>query len=493
MTRVIHTGDTHLGYRQYHSPERRADFLEAFRRVATDAIEADVDALVHAGDLFHDRRPDLGDVYGAIDVLRDLREADVPFLAVVGNHERTADHQWLDLFESLDLATRLGRSPTVVGDVAFYGLDFVPRARRPDLSYDFDDHSAEHAVLVSHGLFTPFNADWDLSTVLEASSVAFDAVLLGDDHDPDTAEVDGTWVTYCGSTERVSAAEREDRGYNIVEFDGEVSIRRRGIETRPFVILDVELGPGEGIDRIVERLGQEPLEDAVVIVGIDGDGGAIAPADIEQFARERGALVARVNDRREFETAETPAVEFADPEAAIAERLHEMAPSGAALRIDDVVRTASIPDSNVRERVKTTVQDLLEADPDAFEPGTGDPPSVEPAAGESDGHSTAVSAGPSGAEAGQPPPSERGLITVEDAAVELGSDLADPPAADGDGGADGADTGPAADAEVEADADLDDPSLDGQAGPPDDPDEQPEDESGASAKSGRATTMEDFL
>ncbi|MDX1744893.1 MAG: DNA double-strand break repair protein Mre11, partial [Halobacteriales archaeon] len=381
MTRVIHTGDTHLGYRQYHSPERRADFLTAFRAVAEDALAGDVDAVVHAGDLFHDRRPDLGDVYGAIDVLRDLRDGGVPFLAVVGNHERTADHQWLDLFEALGLADRLGPEPTVINDVAFYGLDFVPRARRPDLTYDFAPHDSTHAALVSHGLFTPFNSDWDLSMVLEAAPVDFDVVLLGDDHHPDTAQVNDTWVTYCGSTERVSAAEREDRGYNIVEFEPneDVAIRRRGIETRNFVILDLELGPGEGTSRITERLGQEPLEDAVVVVGIDGEGAAVAPAEIESFARERGALVARVNDRREFETAEAGTVEFADPEVAVAERLHEMAPSGAALRIDELVRTEDIPDSNLRGRVKTAVEELLEEDPNAFEPGTGEPPTPEPA------------------------------------------------------------------------------------------------------------------
>mgnify|MGYP000274209925 CR=1 FL=1 len=32
MTEVLHTGDTHLGYRQYHLPERRRDFQAAFDR-----------------------------------------------------------------------------------------------------------------------------------------------------------------------------------------------------------------------------------------------------------------------------------------------------------------------------------------------------------------------------------------------------------------------------------------------------------------------------
>ena len=41
MTRVIHTGDTHIGYRQYNAPERRRDFLEAFRSVVSDAVDDD--------------------------------------------------------------------------------------------------------------------------------------------------------------------------------------------------------------------------------------------------------------------------------------------------------------------------------------------------------------------------------------------------------------------------------------------------------------------
>jgi len=211
MTRVIHTGDTHMGYTQYHSPVRRQDFLDAFAAVIDDAIEGEVDAVVHAGDLFHDRRPELTDLMGTISILRRLDDAGVPFLAVVGNHESTRGGQWLDLFERLGLATRLGDDPTVVGDTSFYGLDHVPVSRRDDLDYAFDDHDADYAALVAHGLFEPFGyADWDTETVLTESDVDFDAMLLGDNHTPDVAKVDGTWVTYPGSTERASA--RSARG-----------------------------------------------------------------------------------------------------------------------------------------------------------------------------------------------------------------------------------------------------------------------------------------
>ncbi|MFC6836200.1 DNA double-strand break repair protein Mre11 [Halomarina ordinaria] len=370
MTRVIHTGDTHIGYQQYHRPERRADFLAAFERVVDDAVADGVDAVVHAGDLFHDRRPDLTDLLGTLSALRRLDDADVPFLAVVGNHEGKRDAQWLDLFASLGLATRLDRRPRVVGRTAFYGLDFVPRSQRDALDYEFADHDADHAVLVSHGLFTPFDfGEWDSAELLAASTVDFDALLLGDNHAAERAQVEGAWVTYCGSTERASAAERDDRGYNIVEFDDAgLSITRRGLDTREFVFVDVDLAPGEGVERVRERVSQHDVEDAVVIVTIEGDGERVTPAEVEAHIDERGALVARVNDRREFEEVTEVSVSFADPDEAVAERVRDLGLSAAARDIDEVVRASKTPDSKVADEVRSAVEAALEAgETDRFE------------------------------------------------------------------------------------------------------------------------------
>ena len=373
MTRVIHTGDTHIGYAQYHSPVRRQDFLDAFAAVVDDAIDGNVDAVVHAGDLFHDRRPALTDLMGTIRVLRRLADADIPFLAVVGNHEAARGGQWLDLFERLDLATRLGSEPITVDDTAFYGLDHVPVSRRDELAYDFAPHDASYATLVAHGLFEPFaHADWDTEVVLEESDVAFDAVLLGDNHTPGRAEVADTWVTYPGSTERASASEREGRGYNLVRFDeaaaagdDQVEIRRRALETRPFVFVEVDLDAREGEPAVRERVRQHDVADAVVLIEVTGDGDPITPAAVEAFATDEGALIARVSDRRTVETDESVDVHFADPESAVRERVESMGLSAAALDVDDVVRSTGVADSNVRERVKTRVTDQLD-DPGAF-------------------------------------------------------------------------------------------------------------------------------
>ena len=373
MTRVIHTGDTHIGYQQYHSPVRRQDFLDAFGTVVDDAVDGDIDAVVHAGDLFHDRRPELSDLMGTIAVLRRLADADIPFLAVVGNHEATRDGQWVDLLERLGLATRLGAAPTVVGDTAFYGLDHVPVSRRDELAYEFAAGDADYAALVAHGLFEPFaHADWNTETVLAESNVDFDALLLGDNHTPDRAKVAGTWATYPGSTERASASERAGRGYNVVTFDeaavggdDRVEIRRRAIETRTFAFVSVELTPGEGEPRVREQVRQHDLEDAVVLVEITGEGDPITPAAVEEFATDAGALVARVTDRRTVDTDEEFDVSFADPADAVRERIEEMGLSTAARDVDEAVRSETVADSNVRETVKRRVEERLD-DPAAF-------------------------------------------------------------------------------------------------------------------------------
>jgi exonuclease SbcD len=377
VTRLLHTADTHLGYRQYHSPERRRDFMTAFERVVDDAVDEGVAAVVHAGDLYHDRRPDLPDLVGTVEALSRLRDAGIPFLAVVGNHESTRHGQWLDVFESLGLAERLGDDPRRVGDAALYGLDHVPRSRRDDLDYAFAPHDAPHAALVAHGLFEPFaHADWDTSRLLAESTVDFDALLLGDNHAPGVERVGerGAWATYPGSTERASASEREGRGYNLVDVDADtagpdgVTVRRRALDTREFVFVDVDLAPGEGVDRVVERVCQHDLTDAVVVVGVTGDGDPVAPATVEEAAREAGALVARVTDDRAVETeTETPDVSFADPDEAVRERVRDAGLSPAGADLDRVVRAPDVADSNVRSRAERRVRDRLDEGLAAFE------------------------------------------------------------------------------------------------------------------------------
>jgi len=368
MTRVLHTGDTHIGYRQYGSDERREDFLRAFERVAEDAVEGDYDALVHAGDLFHSRNPRLKDLQGAVDLFRRLSDAGVEVLAVVGNHESKRDAQWLDLLEDLGFARRLGREPVVVGDTAFYGVDHVPGSRAANFEYDFEpaEDDAENSVLVLHGLFDPFPfGDWSLEEFVDGSPVDWDAILLGDYHHPERTEVRGVPAAYSGSTERASTDEEETRGYNVVALDGDgVSITRRSIETRDFVTVDVDLtGASDGTKEVLDRTRERDVEDAVVVVEVDGDPEpTVVQSEVESSLRDRGALVARVRDRRDEEERATADVTFADPEEAVRERIDGMDLSESARGIDSVVRGGDVARTNLADEVEARMEEIAEGD-----------------------------------------------------------------------------------------------------------------------------------
>jgi DNA repair exonuclease len=352
MVRVIHTGDTHLGYRQYHSAVRAEDFHAAFDQVIDAAIESDVDAVIHAGDLFHDRRPDIEALLGAIGSLERLAAADIPFLAIVGNHEARHDSQWLDLLAQLGLAERLGPSPRRIDDLAIYGLDHRSRDLAGAVSA-CEPTDTPYRALVAHGLFSPFaHAQVDTAELLEAAPMDLDVLMLGDNHAPGIETVDGVWVTYCGSTERVSTAEVSPRGYNLVAIGPDVEIRRRSLETREFTFIEVPLAPQEGIERVTEVVAAHPLTDAVVVVELTGAGAPVAPAAIEEVAAAGGALLTRVVDRRALpdRPASTEPVTFADPDAAVDAALEQRELSAHAAAIDGLIRDDTVPDGSVRER-----------------------------------------------------------------------------------------------------------------------------------------------
>lgn len=368
MAVVLHTADTHLGYRQYHKPERQEDFRKAFESVIDEAIEREVDAVVHAGDLFHDRRPGIEPLSNAFDELRRLADHNIPFLIVVGNHDGTRNRQWADLFEDLGLATRLGKTGFELDGITFYGLDHVERGQRDKLDYQYEQPSTDTAVLVGHGLFTPFpNGNWDSETIFRQSNVEFDALLAGDDHTPQTATVgdDDTIITYPGSTERTAADQREPRGYNVITFDDEIDVSREEMSTRTFDYIDLEMDDGDGTDRVTGAVRDytTDFDNSVVIVTLTGAGKRVPAGPVEEAGLDKDALVVRVNDRREFneETADYDDIDFADPDAAVHQRRRDLELSTVGAELETVARdTDEVPDSKVADVIEERVGEMID-------------------------------------------------------------------------------------------------------------------------------------
>ncbi|AKB65689.1 metallophosphoesterase family protein [Methanosarcina mazei] len=379
--RILHTADTHLGYRQYHSEVRRQDFFKAFETVIKDAVDMQVDAVVHAGDLFDSRNPTLEDLLETMNVLSRLKVANIPFFGIVGNHESKQSTQWLDLFEEMGLAGRLGKAPKMVGDVAIYGIDSVPKSKIPLFDYsgfEIPESLPENCrkLLVMHQIMQPSPfPDWDCAEVIENLPFKADAVLLGDYHEYEKIKVGESWVTYSGSTERNSASEKEPRSYSIITLSGEgLEISRRTIPTRNFLFITAKVdGEEKPFEQIFSAVNEhlEEIPESVVFLDVSGDSGSVLSfSEIEEYLLSKGALVAKVKDARIKDgiPEEVIKVAFHDPDRAVAEELRRMSLNDGGLIVDEVIRSPDVPRSRVDEETENRLLGLIEAidfkDPD---------------------------------------------------------------------------------------------------------------------------------
>lgn len=347
--RILHTADTHIGARQYGLEERRSDFSRAFEQVIDIAIGEELDAVVHAGDLFDDRYPSAEDLHETFQTLSRLSETGIPFLGVVGNHEQRRGVQWLDLFARLGLAVHLSAVPYEVGGVRFVGMDYSGRR-------EVEVPELDGGVLVCHQMIDRVRSDGELRLADLARSGA-GYVLLGDWHEHEIWREGEILVTYPGSTERWSLNEREPRGVSLIELDSG-RLDRRTLTTRRFLYIGEDEDPIKGIDARRER-----LNDAIVCVYLGRDGHRIG--EIEERARLGGALAVRVVDRREDAEAEARPVqvdlEMGNIDALVSDRLDELELAPMTRRIDEVIRDPHIADSNVDAEVTKLLEALSES------------------------------------------------------------------------------------------------------------------------------------
>ncbi|MEM9504959.1 MAG: exonuclease SbcCD subunit D [Cyanobacteria bacterium P01_E01_bin.43] len=90
MARFLHLADIHLGFDRYNSPERTKDFFFALSDVIQKyAIAEAVDFVIIAGDLFEHRVIQPAILNQAQLCFQQLQAANIPVLAIEGNHDNT--------------------------------------------------------------------------------------------------------------------------------------------------------------------------------------------------------------------------------------------------------------------------------------------------------------------------------------------------------------------------------------------------------------------
>ncbi|QLH83811.1 DNA repair exonuclease [Halosimplex pelagicum] len=376
-TRLLHISDSHLGKRQYGSDIRREDFANAFEQAIDIAIERGVDAVIHTGDLFDDPVPSLPTVMRAADALKPLEEREIPFYGIVGNHERKNDEQWLDLLRRTSAAARLSKEPTMVGDVALYGIDAVRPSVWDSAEFELEEppEEASWTILSMHELLSPLATGmgrvYPASEVLDRVGIELDGLALGDLHQPESSVVNGTDVWYASATERGGKDQEETGVVQLIDVDDD-GIHRRQIEleTRPFSVFEIPFGEDDGISHVRAVLERHDLDGAVAKIELSGERGAVTANEVTQIARDAGAAVVSVDDNRgrvDLDVESIEAMSLQGLDGAIEDQLKDEDLSGVALDIDARVREDGELDTNVNRVADDFEEPIREAQDAAFD------------------------------------------------------------------------------------------------------------------------------
>lgn len=396
MTKILHVSDTHLGRFQYRSAKRREDFADAFDAAIDIAIEENVDAVIHTGDLFDDPTvpgTDLGTFDRCLDTVRRLDEANIPLHSIVGNHERKRNTQWVDIINRFDDATRLGTAGTVVTDqtgdnpVTLYGFDAVRKPEWDAKEFSLDPCPDDHTSIVCmHELFEPLvppnrGNPYDMADFLdrleEDSDFLPDGLALGDFHSTTSTTVNGVHAFYPGATERCKVDESSDPCVYVIEAeDGEFDLRTRTIASagrentpRDWIVVSVNFSEGHGVGHVEERIREESggtidVSEKVVVVRMNGEDVPVTTKDVHNLLDDLGAGVAHVDDRRvadvelDLDVDEDASVE--DIDKMVDDAIGELSLSQLTTEAEGVVRDDNLSLDAIRGDMNKRIRDSQE-------------------------------------------------------------------------------------------------------------------------------------
>jgi DNA repair protein SbcD/Mre11 len=211
---ISHISDIHLGYAQFNLQEREEDLYDVFEESVDKSIHEHVEAIILAGDIFHNPKPNGAAIIQLARQLKKLKEKSIPVYFVLGEHDisRTNDVPIPFLFHNLGLARRLKPdSPIQVKDLLIYGFN---KQRRSNIDNGLlkpfknlekiiksDEHKKLKKILVLHQGLSDFNK---FAGEIFASDLplGFNYYAMGHYHDhiqKNFFELDNSLVAYPGS------------------------------------------------------------------------------------------------------------------------------------------------------------------------------------------------------------------------------------------------------------------------------------------------------
>ncbi|MDX2215920.1 MAG: DNA repair exonuclease [Oculatellaceae cyanobacterium bins.114] len=364
MARFLHIADIHLGFDRYDNKERTKDFFYAFQDVLQRyAIAAQVDFVLIAGDLFEHRNIQPAILNQAQICFEMLREANIPVLAIEGNHDNRpygTKASWLryladwgflillepgdvaagePLYESWDAATKRGGyidlacGVRVLGSY-WYGATAPKAIEQIATAIQLLPPGPDRTVLMFHhgleGQIARYAGALRYDEVRPLQMAGVDYLALGHIHKNYVVE---GWIFNPGSLEANSIEEsRYERGAYLIEI-GKTGLKaelKRDYYQRSLVRLVCVLRGHESLEE-VEQAAIDQVQEAIRLKRLNPSDAPIVELRIEgQVGFDRLDLDTRKLQRQLQELSqalifllkyEADAVTYASPLAEEASRL----------------------------------------------------------------------------------------------------------------------------------------------------------------------------
>ncbi len=247
----------------------------------------EVDAVLIGGDLFHVGQILPKTFAKTIETLQPLKDADIPCIAIEGNHDwihRRDSISWMEAlsqmgyikllrpsrteeggyrFDPFDEETGMG-GHIEIGGVNIYGLGYIGAQAGSHVERICEAVTTENNLLLFHvGIWHYSPVEIGNMKLEEAHPLAekFGYVALGHGHKPYVIETpEGKPYAFNpGSPERVNFGEEKyDKGYYFVTFEnGEFSPEFRNTSPRPMFVETIDLSGAENAEQALDMFREQ--------------------------------------------------------------------------------------------------------------------------------------------------------------------------------------------------------------------------------------------
>lgn len=206
--RLMVMGDSHVGRKEHpNNPYQSIDCAGKFKQAVEAAVAHGADSILHTGDVFHDYATE-EDCETVDDAFERMRDADIDFYYILGNHECDRGNRLLREWERRGIATHLTMDGSEVTDnVRVYGYDHRNGSKFSVEKMDVPTIlMSPVSILVLHQTLVPFRSDAevDLDEINNKPFGGFDYVVSGHLHDSEQPSWEDGEFLYAGSTEDLS-------------------------------------------------------------------------------------------------------------------------------------------------------------------------------------------------------------------------------------------------------------------------------------------------